>query len=107
MSVFDTLVVPAFAPYLAADQPIPLQIVAVCLIDDAIEFGGAEACKYVPQALATFSRGAQSEDNVLRQSSVYGIAQASRKFPSMFISHLEALLPLLGYFSCWAVLLYL
>jgi hypothetical protein len=36
MSVFDTLVVPAFAPYLAAEQPIPLQIVAVCLIDDAI-----------------------------------------------------------------------
>jgi hypothetical protein len=60
-----------------------------------IEFGGAEACKYVPQALATFSRGAQSEDNVLRQSSVYGIAQASRKFPSMFISHLETLVPLL------------
>jgi hypothetical protein len=50
----------------------------------------------VPQALATFSRGVQSEDNVLRQSSVYGIAQAARMFPSIFIPHLETLVPLLG-----------
>ena len=68
--------VPAFAPFLAAGQPAALQAVGVCLIDDAVEFGGEAAAKYVPQALAAFARGMQqTDDAVLRQSATYGIAQ--------------------------------
>jgi hypothetical protein len=93
MPVFDSLIVPAFASYLPADQPSPLQIVAVCLIDDAIEFGGAEAHKYIPQGLVTFSRGMMSEDLVLKQSSVYGIAQAVRSAPLIVAPHLDTLVP--------------
>ena len=44
----------------------------MCLIDDALEFGGAEsAAKYYPQALVTFARAMKSEDVVLRQVVVY------------------------------------
>ena len=93
MPVFDTLVVPIFAPYLAEGQPTALQIVAVCLIDDAIEFGGAGSVKYIPQALVAFSRGMLSEELVLRQSSVYGIAQASRVAPQIVGPFLATLVP--------------
>jgi len=77
-------VVPAFAPFLAAGQPAALQAVGVCLIDDAVEFGGEAAAKYVPQALAAFARGMQqTDDAVLRQSATYGIAQVQpRHLPS-------------------------
>ena len=84
MPVFDQLVVPAFAPYLAAEQPEALQAIAVCLIDDALEFGGVDsAAKYYPQALVTFARTMKSEDIVLRQSSVYGLAQIARLAPQV------------------------
>jgi hypothetical protein len=93
MPVFDQLVVPVFAPYLAPEQPAQLQIVAVCVLDDAIEFGGATAYKYIPQALATFARGMASDHPVLRQSSVYGIAQSARKAPEIFAQHMSDILP--------------
>ena len=93
MPVFDTLIVPVFAPYLSATQPVSLQIVAVCLIDDAIEFGGEGAMKYISQALPSFSRGMLSDDPVLRQSSVYGIAQAARVAPEIVSPFLEGLMP--------------
>ena len=93
MTIFDTLVVPLFAPFLAEGQPVPLQIVAVCLIDDAIEFGGASCLKYVPQALGAFSRGMQSDQLVLRQSSVYGIAQTARVAPQILGPFLDTLVP--------------
>ena len=93
MPVFDSLVVPAFAPFLAEGQPPALQIVAVCLIDDAIEFGGEGSLKYIPQALTAFSRGMLSEELVLRQSSVYGIAQAARMAPQLVAPFLSTLIP--------------
>ena len=93
MPVFDSMIVPMFAPYLAAEQPTALQIIAVCLIDDAIEFGGEAAMKYVPHALTSFCRGMRSDDSVLRQSSVYGMAQSARMAPQAIGPILETLMP--------------
>ena len=95
MPVFESLIVPLFAPYLSPDQPTSLQIVSICLIDDAIEFGGEGALKYIPNALNAFIKGSKSDDLVLRQSSVYGIAQAARAAPQIIGPQLTVIMPLL------------
>lgn len=45
-----------------------VQSSAVCMLDDAIEFGGDAAHKYIPQCLEVFLRGMSSPHTVLRQS---------------------------------------
>ena len=47
MPVMDATVAPLYAPFLGAEQPEALQIVAVCMIDDVLEFGGGAAVKYM------------------------------------------------------------
>ena len=49
-----------------------VQVVAVCMVDDLIEFGGVGAHKYIPQSLDIFLGNLQSDHPVLRQSSAYG-----------------------------------
>ena len=46
MPWFDSHVAPTFGPYLQPTVNEHFQIVACCLIDDALEFGGAAAAKY-------------------------------------------------------------
>ena len=93
MTEFDHFIAPAFSPYLRADQPDALQTVAVYLVDDVVEFGGAAGHKYIPSLLPTFLRNAaQSGNHLLRQSSVYGLAKAILVAPEMLIPHLSAVL---------------
>lgn len=65
------------------------QVVAICMIDDIIEFGGVEAHKYIPQTLDTFLANLSSDHPVLRQSSAYGIAQAIRFAPELCAGQLS------------------
>jgi hypothetical protein len=66
---------------------------AVCLIDDVIEFGGASAHKYIPQCLQVFAANLRnSEHTVLKQPSAYGIAVASRVAPQVFAQSIEMIL---------------
>lgn len=52
------------------------QVVAFCLLDDVFEYGGISAQKYIPQYLPIMLNNMQSSsNNVLRQCSVYGVAQ--------------------------------
>lgn len=95
MPVFDSSIAPAFSMYLASSQPEALQIMAVCMIDDAIEFGGSSAHKYIPQSLQVFANNLSSGNNLLRQCSSYGIAQAARVAPNVFAQYLPTLMPLL------------
>ena len=95
MPFFDSHIAPAFAPFLAAGQPEPLQIVAVRLIDDTIEFGGAAAQKYIQLGFETFLRNFQSSNAILRQESVYGIAQIAKVAPPFFAQHLRVAVPAL------------
>ena len=53
----------------------------MCMLDDVIEFGGSEAKKYVPHCLPVFLRNMTSEHHILRQSSLYGLAQSLRYAP--------------------------
>ncbi len=93
MPIFDKLVAPSFSSYLSPEQPQALQIMASCLIDDAIEFGGASAHKYLPSVVKVFFMNSQIEDNtVLRQCSMYGLAVASKVAPSAMMIFVPPLL---------------
>jgi len=88
MTEFDHFIAPAFSPYLRADHPVALQVVAVYLVDDVIEFGGASAHKYIPSLLSTFMYNAKSTNKQLRQCSVFGLAKAILVAPTMVVPHL-------------------
>lgn len=75
MAVFQQRLLPAFAPYFASNQPTKLQILSICLLDDAIEFGNGNIEQYIPQLVPILEGNMFAEDLVLRQCSVYGIAQ--------------------------------
>jgi hypothetical protein len=94
MPIFDAVIAPAFAPYLSSKQPTALQILAVCVVDDAIEFGGTIAHKYIPQALSVFLGNVDSPQ--LKQCSVYGIAVALRANPDACMSSLPAIMAALS-----------
>lgn len=81
MPLFDSTIAAAFSPYLSPKQPQALQVAAICMVDDAIEFGGSMAFKYIPQALTLFLANTESDHPILRQCSVYGIAVALRVSP--------------------------
>lgn len=88
MEEFDHFIAPAFSPYLRQDQPEALQIVAVYLVDDVVEFGGAAAHKYISMLVPTFMHNAKSQNTLLRQSSVYGLAKALLVAPPLLCANL-------------------
>lgn len=88
MDYFDQTVAPAFSVYLSPSQPEALQAVAVCLVDDAIEFGGSSSLKYISNMLPVLLRNSQSEHVTLRQCSVYGIAKACCVAPELIKDYL-------------------
>lgn len=95
MPIFDANIAGAFAPFLQPTQPAPLQILAVCMVDDAIEFGGHGAHKYVEQMIPIFINNLASDDNVLRQCSSYGIAQSLRFAPDVCMQYMHIVVPAL------------
>ena len=85
MSQFDAEVVPFFGPFMSAPTAASsqfcenFQIVSSCLLDDILEFGGVSAQKYVALSVNQFLGNINSSENsVLRQCSVYGLAQIIR-----------------------------
>lgn len=96
MPTFDAVIAPSFAQFMLSSSPIPLQIVSLCMVDDAIEFGGPSVQKYIPSALQTFTNNLSAEDLVLRQCSMYGIAQIARVAPSILGGILTTVLPVLS-----------
>lgn len=92
MVEFDHFIAPAFSPHLRLDEPEPLQIVAVYLVDDVVEFGGSAAQKYIPMLIPTFMHNAKSENTLLRQSSVYGLAKALLTAPALLCPQLSAVI---------------
>lgn len=92
MQIFDDVIAPAFSSYLAPGQPASMQAIAVCLIDDAIEYGGISAQKYLPSVGPLLLLASQSEDTILVQSSLYGLAVACKNAPAMMAPFLGPLL---------------
>eukprot|EP01032_Pedospumella_encystans_P019768 gene19768-22474_t len=88
MTEVDHFIAPTFSPYLRSDHPVALQIVAVYLVDDVVEFGGVSAHKYIPSLVSTFLHNAKSTNKLLRQCSVYGLAKAILAAPHLLIPHL-------------------
>ena len=72
-----------------------VQILAICAVDDAIEFGGVLSHKYIQQLLPLFLNNMKAEDNVLRQCSIYGIAQSLRFAPEICLPLIPTLVPAL------------
>jgi len=89
MPHFNTAIAPKFAPFLAPTQPKPLQVIAVCMIDDAIEFGGAQMHHYLPQSLPILLQNMKCDHATLRQSSAYGIAQMCNKAPDFAVTQMH------------------
>jgi hypothetical protein len=73
MNLFDTAIAPAFSTYLSSNQPLALQRMVSCLLDDIIEFSGENGKKYIPSLLPIFLMNSQSTDLLLRQCSMYGL----------------------------------
>jgi hypothetical protein len=92
MSTFDSAVAPSFAPFLHPRQPQSLQAIAVCLLDDAIEFGGSLAHKYIASLLPQLIENTKATHLVLRQSSTYGIAMAIVAAPQIICEDLPRVL---------------
>jgi len=94
MPLFDSLVVGAFSPYLSPRQPPSLQAIAVCLLDDAIEFGGEASHKYIASLLPVLiaNTSISVSHAVLRQSSSYGIARAVAVAPHIVCQDIPAVL---------------
>jgi hypothetical protein len=93
MPLCEQRIIPAFASFLTPEQPVKLQILAVCMLDDAIEFGGQAMMKYLPQIIPYFENNFFVEDKILRQCSVYGIAQITRVAPAVIVSYIPSILP--------------
>lgn len=68
------------------------------MVDDVIEFGGEAGKKYVEPSLPVFVRNIAAEHSVLRQSSIYGLAQAVRRAPEVCAPHLASIVPALVQF---------
>jgi len=54
---------------------------AICLYDDIIEFGGEEAHKYLDTCLPVMLASIRSDNEMLQQSSIYGIGQVALHAP--------------------------
>mmetsp|Transcript_38631 Transcript_38631/g.39326 ORF Transcript_38631/g.39326 Transcript_38631/m.39326 type:complete len:592 (-) Transcript_38631:23-1798(-) len=95
MPLFEKEVIPCLSPFLSTNQPDSLQVIAVCIIDDIIEYGGEYAQKYISQSLITFINNLTSTHLILVQSSCYGIAQILLKYPQYTIDNLEGIIRVL------------
>ena len=100
MPIFDSTIAPAFSPYLSQKQPQALQVAAICMVDDAIEYGGSMSFKYIPQALSLFLANSESGHQTLRQCSVYGIAVSLRVSPESCIPILPHVMQALSKLAC-------
>jgi hypothetical protein len=87
MTIFDKMIAPAFSSYLSPQQPLSLQRMACCLMDDVIEFGGNASHKYIPSLLPIYLMNTQNmEDIILRQCSMYGLCMMVYKSPEILLS---------------------
>lgn len=92
LNIFEKAIAPSFAVYLQPDQPTSLKVIACCLMDDLIEFGGPATAVYYPQVIPLLFVHSQSDDNLLRQCSMYGLAIATNKNPAAMINFIGPLL---------------
>lgn len=93
LPMFDAAIAPAFVNYLAPGQSPSLQAVVTCLLDDAIEYGGPLAIKYLnKEVLHIFMLNTQSEDKILIQCSLYGLGVTCKLFPQVAQQYLPQLL---------------
>ena len=111
LSIFEQQILSIFITYsnYNNNHPVSLQILSICMLDDAIEYGLGGLClnnstdkmsiddnagqvllSYLPQLFNIFEHNMlSSDDNTLKQCSIYGIAQIIRVVaPSLVIPHL-------------------
>jgi hypothetical protein len=87
MTLIDQMIAPAFSAYLSPDQPLSLQRMVCCLMDDVIEFGGAASHKYLPSLIPIFLMNTQNEEDfVLRQCSMYGLCMICYKAAEVLVN---------------------
>jgi hypothetical protein len=95
MPVFDSKVAAIFSRFLGDGVEDSLKAIAVCLLDDVIEYGEQPARKYVSQLFPLLASNFGREHTVLRQSSVYGVAQCLRACPEESMPFVSNVIPAL------------
>ena len=92
-NIFVNNIAPHFLKYMKPidnkvsnnDNDKALQVIAICMIDDAIEYGGVSMNQYLENSLPIFLNNLNQKHVGLLQSSTYGIAQICNKAPYEFI----------------------
>ncbi len=88
----------AFLSYVKEELPC-VRIAALCLFDDFIEFCGATAHhQHVQPLLPILMHHSQSDDALISQLSIYGMAKVAECAPEHFAPFIPQVLPLLHNF---------
>lgn len=95
MPAFVQHIAPFYSQFMTTETLDFLRILAVCIFDDVIEHGGEQAKQYVEPCMGVFMHSVSSDNLVLRQSSVYGIAQVAKAAPETFQQYLHTTIPML------------
>jgi hypothetical protein len=92
MPIFNNVVMPLFSSYITGNNVSEsLQVIAICMLDDVIEYGGESAkayiVQYIPSLIGNITK--QTDNIILRQCSSYGIAQSLRKYPELCVNYIN------------------
>jgi hypothetical protein len=90
--IFDQCSVPFFTPLLQT-QSESLRINAICVFDDAIEFCGDAVHKHLSMCAVVFITNLKSENTVLRQCAIYGLAKMAEFAQTFFKQYVSKVLP--------------
>jgi len=83
-------IMPVVGKLLEASRYVEERRVALCLMDDIIQYSAAGAAKYMPQVLPLLLEGAAGRDANIRQCCVYGLGQAAHHRSNGFRPHAPA-----------------
>ncbi|CAL5227386.1 g10339 [Coccomyxa viridis] len=91
------LLMPSVAPLLAPNRSAEERRIALCLLDDILEFSPAGSAKYISDAVPQLLAGCKDKDHNVRQCSVYGLGILAQQHHEAFRATLrDALVAILG-----------
>mmetsp|Transcript_3418 Transcript_3418/g.6552 ORF Transcript_3418/g.6552 Transcript_3418/m.6552 type:complete len:1153 (-) Transcript_3418:37-3495(-) len=84
LPTFESVLHPLLSVLIRNNQSPELNHNAICLYDDAIQYCGPGAHKYLDTCFPAMLRCASSDNALLQQAAIYGIGQVVEKAPEYF-----------------------
>lgn len=81
------ILMPAFGQLLEKGRFVEERRVALCLMDDVIQYSPAGAAKYMPNVMPLLLEGASDRDPAIRQCCMYGLGQVAQHRGEGFQQH--------------------